>query len=243
MIVKNEMEYTTAQMYFGCVIEVLLDSLSSIPVVLRNLSLLHEMASLLKWVWISTTGNCELKLPFMYLQSVDCFHFVSFKMTDTVSPSMSSRDNLLKSPFLQPARPEVCEAYFPWGGRNGYGSLSLMSFSRTFSFISQVPDSLAVQPQTGVSLSFPPPCFLAKTDSSAAASLLNSKLLFTPQRLAFLLLSVAMVVVKIQRHLCLPWSLWVWFFLGGLLDFYYFLGLVCFGFCFGGFLLLFWVGF
>lgn len=88
----------------------------------------------------------------------------------------------------------------------------------------------------------PPPCFLVKTDSSAASSLLNSKLLFTPQRLAFLLLSVAMAVVKIQRHLCLPWSLWVWFFWGGLLDFYYFLGLVCFGFWFWGFLLLFWVG-
>lgn len=33
-------------------------------------------------------------------------------MTDTVSPSVSSRGNLLKSPFLQPAEPEVCEAYF-----------------------------------------------------------------------------------------------------------------------------------
>lgn len=33
-------------------------------------------------------------------------------MTDRVSPSMCSRGNLLKSPFLQPAEPEVCEAYF-----------------------------------------------------------------------------------------------------------------------------------
>lgn len=34
-----EIEHPTAQMYFGCVIEVLLDSLSSVPVVLGNLSL------------------------------------------------------------------------------------------------------------------------------------------------------------------------------------------------------------
>lgn len=34
-------------------------------------------------------------------------------MADTVFPSVSSRGDLLKSPFLQPAEPEVHEAYLP----------------------------------------------------------------------------------------------------------------------------------
>lgn len=76
-----------------------------------------------------------------------------------------------------------------------------MCFSRTFSFISQVPDTLAVQPQAGVSFFFSPLCFLGKTDSFVVSSPEKRRLLFIPQSLVFLLLSMAMEVVKIQSSL------------------------------------------
>lgn len=82
-----------------------------------------------------------------------------------------------------------------------------MYFSRIFSFISQVSSTLAVQPQAGISFFFFLflfPHFLGKIDSFAVSSLVNRKLLFISQRPAFLLLSMAMEVVKIQSHLCLP---------------------------------------
>lgn len=75
-----------------------------------------------------------------------------------------------------------------------------MCSSRTFSFISQVPDTLAVQPQAGVSFFFPL-CFLEKTDSFVVSSPEKRRLLFIPQRLVFLLLSMAMEMVKIQSSL------------------------------------------
>lgn len=76
-----------------------------------------------------------------------------------------------------------------------------MCFSRTFSFISQVPDTLAVQPQAGVSFFFFPLYFLEKTDSFVVSSPEKRRLLFIPQRLVFLLQSMAMEMFKIQSSL------------------------------------------
>lgn len=137
---------------------------------------------------------------------------------------------------------------FSWGGRNGYGILSLICFSRTFAFISQVPDTPAVQPQAGVSSPPPRPiCFLGKTVSFVVSSLENRKLLFIPQRLVFLLLSMAMELVKIQSSLsalklrgfvccwvCLSCVLWFWFWV-----LFVFFNFYCFGCLCGWFLYLF----
>lgn len=94
----------------------------------------------------SNLQKTEFKLPLTCMQSITCFPFHSFKITDPVSPSVSSRDNFLKSLFFQPTESKASEAFLPQGSRNGCGSLSLMYFTRTFSLISQVPDALAVEP-------------------------------------------------------------------------------------------------
>lgn len=135
-----------------CVIEVLLGFLSRVPVSLGNLPLQSAMAPLgcesKHPPQPGLTGNRKPQLPLTCVQSCGCFSFPSFNMTDAVPASVSSRGNVPVSPSLQPVEPEVREALFSWGGRNGSGSWPVMCVSRTLSFISWVTDNpvLKMQP-------------------------------------------------------------------------------------------------
>lgn len=178
------MEYPTAQVCFGCVIEVLL--------ILFRASLLRlgTCHSSVKWhlCWSECeyspqSGFCELKLPLICLQSIVGFPFLSFKMTDTVSPSVSSRDKLLKSPFLQPPEPEVREAYFPVEVEMAAAAYLWCTLAEHF--------NLSVRCLVPWQLSPRQVCLLplCSWGNRSFCSFFSGKLqlLFTPQRPAFLL--------------------------------------------------------
>lgn len=188
-----------------CVIEVLLDSLSRVPVSLGNLPLQCEMAPLDCWSESKHTVSCKSglrwksQLPLICVQSFGCFSFLSFKMTDAVPTSVSSRSNVLISPSLQPVEPEVREAYFPEEVETAVAAYLWCAVAEHFHLLVGwlIPWQFSLR-----QVSPPPPlCFLGKTNSSAISSLVKRKMLFIPQRPAVLLLSMAVEVVEIKSSL------------------------------------------